>query len=138
MHLALAFGLIWQMDGGAVVDAVLVLAARKQLDTGLLGRQLEALLNHGWPYADKASGSLRAVAETGAYATVWSVLEAALPGLLGDGTPVRGTGALLALAVECASRCGAKGEIAEVTALADRKGSSRTAKNARLLRDALG
>ncbi|MDQ0948288.1 hypothetical protein QFZ24_002211 [Streptomyces phaeochromogenes] len=136
VHLALAFGLIWQMDGDAVVDAVLVLAARKQLDTDLLGRQLEALLNHGWAFADKAGGSLRAVAETGAYATVWSILEAALPGLLGD-APVRGVAVMLALAVECASRCGAKGGIAEVTALADRKGSSQAVKNARLLRDAL-
>ncbi|MEU9896432.1 DUF6493 family protein [Streptomyces phaeochromogenes] len=136
VHLALAFGLIWQTEADAVVDAVLVLAARKQLDTDLLGRQLEALLNHGWAFADKASGSLRAVAETGAYATVWSVLRTALPGLLGE-TPVRGAAALLALAVECASRCGAKGEIPEVTAVADRKGSSQTVKNARLLRDAL-
>lgn len=136
VHLALAFGLLQQIDGDAVVDAMLVLAARKQLDTDLLGRQSEALLNHGLSNADKASGSLRAAAETGAYATVWSVLRAALPGLLGD-TQVRGTAALLALAVECASRCGAKGEIAEVTALADRKGSSQAVKNARLLRDAL-
>ena len=136
VHLALAFGLIWQTETDSVVDAVLVLAARKQLDADLLGRQLEALLNHGWAYADKASASLRTAAETGAYATVWSVLRAALPGLLGD-TPVRGAAAMLALAVECASRCGAKGEIAEVTALADRKGSSQTVKNARLLRDAL-
>ncbi|MEU4610322.1 DUF7824 domain-containing protein [Streptomyces umbrinus] len=136
VHLALAFGLILQTETDAVVDAVLVLAARKQLDTDLLGRQLEALLNHGWAYADKASGSLRAAAETGAYATVWSVLRAALPGLLGE-TPVRGAAAMLALAVECASRCGAKGEIPEVTAVADRKGSSLTVKNARLLREAL-
>ncbi|MFD3930878.1 DUF6493 family protein [Streptomyces sp. NPDC058614] len=136
VHLALAFGLLWQPESDSAVDAMLVLAARRQLDAGLLGRQLEALLNNGLPHADKAGGSLRAAAETGAYATVWSVLEAALPGLLGD-TPVRGTAALLALAVECASRCAAKGEIAEVTALAGRSASSQTVKNARLLRDAL-
>ncbi|WP_371600172.1 DUF6493 family protein [Streptomyces sp. NBC_00564] len=136
VHLALAFGLLWEPESDSAVDAVLVLAARRQLDAGLLGRQLEALLNHGLPHADKAGGSLRAAAETGAYATVWSVLEAALPGLLRD-TPVRGTAALLALAVECASRCAAKGEIAEVTAVAGRSASSQTVKNARLLRDAL-
>ncbi|MGI3229012.1 hypothetical protein ACRJ4B_39775 [Streptomyces sp. GTA36] len=62
--------------------------------------------------------------------------RAAPPGLLGE-TPVRGAAAMLALAVECASRCGAKGEIPEVTAVADRKGSSLTVKNARLLREAL-
>ncbi|WP_405905708.1 DUF6493 family protein [Streptomyces sp. NBC_00828] len=136
VHLALAFGLLWEPESDSAVDAMLVLAARRQLDAGLLGRQLEALLNNGLPHADKAGGSLRAAAETGAYATVWSVLEAALPGLLRD-TPVRGTAALLALAVECASRCAAKEEIAEVTAVAGRSASSQTVKNARLLRDAL-
>ncbi|MFJ2260129.1 DUF6493 family protein [Streptomyces sp. NPDC087844] len=136
VHLAVAFGLIWRMDTDAVVDALLVLAARGQLDGGLLGRQLEALLNDEWPSASRAAESLRTAAETGAYATVWSVLAAALPGLLRD-TPVRGAGELLALAVECVSRCGAKGEIAEVTATAGRKGSSGLVKNARLLRDAL-
>lgn len=136
VHLAVAFGLLWQVETEEVVDALLVLAARKQLDTGLLGRQLEALLNYGWPSANKASDSLRTAAETGAYATVWSVLAAALPGLLRD-TPVRGAGELLSLAVECASRCGAEGEIAEVTALAERKGSTQAVKNARSLRDVL-
>ena len=43
----------------------------------------------------------------------------------------------LSLATECVARCGAKGEIAEVVAAAQRGGSSQTAKNARLLRDAL-
>ena len=70
VHLAVAFGLLWQVETEEVVDALLVLAARKQLDTGLLERQLEALLNYGWPSANKASDSLRTAAETGAYATV--------------------------------------------------------------------
>jgi hypothetical protein len=43
----------------------------------------------------------------------------------------------LSLAVECVARCGAKGEIAEVAAVAERGDSGQTAKNARLLRDAL-
>ncbi|MFI6333959.1 DUF6493 family protein [Streptomyces sp. NPDC050535] len=136
VHLAVAFGLIWQLDTDAVVDALLVLAARGQLDPRLLGRQVEALLNDGWPNAGRVSDSLRAAAETGAHATVWSVLKAALPGLLRD-TPVRGTALLLALAVECASRCAAKGEIPEVTAMAGRSGSNQVVKNAKLLRDTL-
>jgi hypothetical protein len=94
VHLAVAFGPIWRTDPDAVVDALLVLAARRQLDGGLLGRQLEALLTYGWPDTNRASDSLRAAAETGAYATVWSVLEAALPGLL-HGTAIRGVGELL-------------------------------------------
>jgi len=51
--------------------------------------------------------------------------------------PLRDAAVFLSLAVECVSRCGAKGEIAEVVAVARRGGSSQTVTNARLLRDAL-
>lgn len=37
---------------------------------------------------NRVAASLRAAAETGAYGTVWAVIEAALPGLLRD-TPLR-------------------------------------------------
>jgi hypothetical protein len=86
--------------------------------------------------ASRVAASLRAAAETGAYGTVWAVIEAALPGFLRD-TPLRDAAVFLSLAVECVSRCGAKGEIAEVVAVAERGGSGQTAKTARLLRDAL-
>lgn len=123
-------------SAGTGPDALLMLAARGRLDTGLLGEQLQETVACEGESAKGVADSLRVAAETGAYATVWSVLEAALPGLLGE-TPVRGAGALLALATECASRCGAKGAIAEVDAVAARKGSTQTIKNARLLRDVL-
>ncbi len=137
VHLALARGLAHgtQVDD-ATVDALLVLAARGQLNAGLLGRQLETLLRAGMLHANRVAASLRAAAETGAYGTVWAVVEAALPGLLRE-TPHRDAAVFLSLALECVSRCGAKGEIAEVVAVAGRGGSSQTAKNARLLRDAL-
>jgi hypothetical protein len=137
VHIALARGLANGPHGDdATVDALLVLAARGQLDTGLLGRQLETLLRARMIEANRVAASLRAAAETGAYRTVWAVTEAALPGLLRD-TPLKEAAVFLSLAVECASQCGAKGEIAEVVAVAERGGSSQTAKNARLLRDAL-
>jgi hypothetical protein len=120
----------------ATVDALLVLAARGQLDAALLGRQLETLLRGGWIQANRVAASLRAAAETGAYGTVWAVIQVALPGLLRD-TPLRDAAVFLALAAECVAHCGAKGEIAEVVTLAERGGSSQTTKNARLLRDAL-
>jgi hypothetical protein len=66
---------------------------------------------------------------------MWAVIEAALPGLLRN-TPLRDAAVFLSLAVECVARCGAKGDIAEVVAVAER-GSGQTAKTARLLRDAL-
>lgn len=120
----------------AGVDALLVLAAREQLNSRLLGEQLHALLRLSEGAANRVHNCLREAAETGAYATVWAVLEAALPGLLRD-RPVRGAGALLSLAAECATRCGATGRIAEVDAVTARKGSTQTVKNARLLRDVL-
>ena len=136
VHLALARGLANSPQGDApTVDALLVLAARGQLDTTLLGRLLGKLLRQGWAQANRVAESLRAAAGTGAHGTVWAVLEAAMPGLLRD-APLKGAAAFLSLAAECASRCGAKGEIPEVSAVAQR-GSSQTVKNARLLRDAL-
>lgn len=135
---ALHWQIAWQMgeDRDAAVDALLVLAAQGQLDGRLLAGQLQALIRHGRSSPKRVVEGLRAAAQTGAYATVWSVLEAALPALL-RGTPVRDAGAFLAVAVECASRCAAKGVIPEVEAVAARTGSSQTVKHARLLRDVL-
>ncbi|GAB3456839.1 DUF6493 family protein [Streptomonospora sediminis] len=137
---AAGFAVHWKiaevLDGHAAVDALLVLAAQGRLDGGLLGGLLQARVRFGSSEPNRVVATLRAAAETGAYATVWSVLAAALPGLLRD-KPVRGAGAFLALAAECAARCGATGPIAAVDAVAGRKGSSQTIKNARLLRDAL-
>lgn len=134
VHLALAIDV--RLDPDAVVDALLVLAARGQLDGGLLGEQIEVLIRAQWVESNRVHDALRGAADTDAYGTVWSVLAAALPGLLRH-TPVRGAGAFLSLGVACASQCGAKGEIPEVTAVAERTGSSQSVKNARLLRDAL-
>ncbi|MFS8197304.1 DUF6493 family protein [Streptomyces sp. CWNU-52B] len=140
LHLALARTLAYdrQTEREATVDALLVLAARGQLDTGLLGRQLAELLRDATVEANRVTASLRTAAETGAYATIWAVLESALPHLLRDHPVHRGAGALLALGVDCASHCAPKSEIPEVTKLAARPGSSQAAKNARLLRDVLG
>jgi len=137
VHRALAYGLAHTAHGDdATVDALLVLAARGQLDTGLLGRLLETLLRARLVEANRVVASLRAAAETGAYGTIWAIIATALPGLLGD-TPLKEAAPFLSLAAECASRSGAKGEIPEVVAVAERRGSSQTVKNARLLRDAL-
>ncbi|GAA4863668.1 DUF6493 family protein [Saccharopolyspora cebuensis] len=125
----------FEQDRTATVDALLVLAAREQLDAGLLGKQLAVLLR-GLGMANRVHETLRAAAETGAHRTTWTILGAALPGLL-TSTPVRGAGPLLALATECAARCGATGELPAVTELAARKGSSQLLKNARALRDVL-
>jgi hypothetical protein len=140
-HLALAFALAdnWQGARDAAADTLLVLAARAQLDPALLGRQIPEVVLR--PYSTEGvpelTDSLRTVAGTGAYATAWTVLGAVLPGLLRADPRPRGLNAFLTLAVDCASRCGAKREIPELTALAAHRGSSQVLKNARLLRDTL-
>ncbi|MEU1282980.1 DUF6493 family protein [Kitasatospora sp. NPDC005856] len=140
LHLALAYGLGARHteDRTAAVDALLVLAARGDLDGALLGRELGALVACGTVMAGRLGAALALAAETGARATVWSVLGPALPGLLGEADPsTRGLGDLIALAADCARRTGARGPVAEVTAMAERAGSGRVVKEARALRDVL-
>ncbi|MCX5209495.1 DUF6493 family protein [Kitasatospora sp. NBC_00240] len=139
MHLALAYGLAarHEEDRAAAVDALLVLAARGDLDGGLLGGELAALAGVGALKVSRLAPALAGAAATGAYGTVWSVLAGALPGLLAGEAP-RGSGELLGVAADCARRSGARGAVAEVTALAARGGSSRLVREARALREALG
>ncbi|MFE5586314.1 DUF6493 family protein [Kitasatospora sp. NPDC056531] len=140
VHLVLAYGLGARHaeDRTGAVDALLVLAARGDLDGELLGRELGELVARGTVKPTRLVAALGPAAETGANRTVWSVLRAALPGLLGTAEPsVRGLGDLLALATECARRTRARGPVAEVTAVAERGGSGRVAKEARGLRDVL-
>ncbi|MFJ7279288.1 DUF6493 family protein [Kitasatospora sp. NPDC098663] len=140
LHLALAYGLGARHaeDRTAAVDALLVLAARGDLDGAQLGRELGALVDCGAVKLNRLAAALTLAAGTGAYGTVWSVLGPALPALLGgEGTPARGLGDLLALAADCARRTRARGPVAEVTATAERGGSSRLVKEARALRDVL-
>ncbi|GGR04503.1 DUF7824 domain-containing protein [Kitasatospora griseola] len=138
VHLAVGYGLgaRWPEDRTAAVDALLLLAARGDLDGPLLGRELAELLLIGAVKANRLTDALRAVAATGAYGTVWSALAAALPQLLTT-VPARGTGELLAVAADCARRSGARGPIAEVSAAAERGGASRVVKEARALREVL-
>ncbi|MFF2074243.1 DUF6493 family protein [Kitasatospora sp. NPDC058162] len=140
LHLALAYGLGARHteDRTGAVDALLVLAARGELDGGLLGRELGELVARGTVKPTRLVAALGLAAETGAYRTAWTVLRAALPGLLGPAEPsVRGLGDLLALATDCARRTRARGPVAEVTAAAGRGGSGRVVKEARALRDVL-
>ncbi|MFF4649249.1 DUF6493 family protein [Streptomyces sp. NPDC001380] len=139
VHLGVAYGLgaRFPEDRTAAVDALLVLAARGDLRPGLLGERLAELTALGAVKPNRLAEALRDASRTGAHGTVWSVLAAALPGLLA-GQPPRGAAELLTVAGDCARRSRARGAVPEVTALAARSGSSRLVKEARLLRDALG
>ncbi|MFI9583294.1 hypothetical protein ACIHCQ_15895 [Streptomyces sp. NPDC052236] len=126
--LAMGLGAAHADDRLAAVDALLVLAARGRLDGGLLGRELAELVRLGTVKPSRLAESVRTTAATGAYATTWSVLADALPGLLAAQTPPRGLGDVLAVAADCVERCGpapTEAEIPGLAALAGRGGSSR-------------
>ncbi|MFI1286707.1 DUF6493 family protein [Streptomyces sp. NPDC020858] len=139
LHLAVAtaLGARHAEDRLAAVDALLVLAARGELDTALLGRDLAELLALGTVKPNRLADAARTAAATGAYATTWAVLAGALPAVLADG-PARGAGEILAVAADCVEHCGAAGPLPEGLAeAAARKGASQLATQARRLRTAL-
>ncbi|MEU3251037.1 DUF6493 family protein [Streptomyces sp. NPDC006997] len=145
VHLGLAYalGARHPEDRLAAVDALLVLAARGQLDTAGLGADLGDLVRRGAVKPLRLAESARTAADTGAHATLWGVLQHTLPVLLADLAPgggaaaARGLGELLAVAAECAERSGARGEIPHLAQAAARRGSSRLVAQARRLREAL-
>ncbi|MEV0209452.1 DUF6493 family protein [Streptomyces sp. NPDC050788] len=145
MHLCLAYGLGARHpeDRLAAVDALLTLAARGQLDAARLGADLGQLIRRGAVKPVRLAESARTAAATGANATVWEMLRHTLPVLLaelavgGASTPARGLGDLLAVAAECAERCGARGELPHLAQAAQRRGASRLVSQARRLRIAL-
>jgi hypothetical protein len=137
-HLLVAYGLGARRfeEQLFAVDAMLVLAARGQLDAEGLGRDIAELTGLRRLKLKRVVAALQEAARTGAYATVWAVFSGALPGLLA-GEPAPAGGALLTLAADCAERSGARGAIPEIDELAARKGSSQLIKQARRLRAAL-
>ncbi|MFE0256490.1 DUF6493 family protein [Streptomyces sp. NPDC059010] len=149
VHLSVAYGLGARHpeDRLAAVDALLVLAAREQLDAARLGADLGQLVRRGAVKPSRLVESVRTAAATGADATVWEMLRHTLPVLLADlatgGTkapgpaPARGMADLLAVAAECAERTGAREELPHLARAADRPGSSRLVTQARRLRSAL-
>ncbi|MEO3977476.1 DUF6493 family protein [Streptomyces sp. CAU 1734] len=147
LHRALAAGMNADRaeDRLAVVDAMLVLAARGQLDPIRLGEGAAKLIRHREVKLNRFTDALRTGAETGAQVTVWSVLAAALPVLLATRPAPAGLGGVLAVAADCAERCGPAVRTAPVAGageripglaeLAARGGSSQTVTQAaRLLR----
>ncbi|MFG2783736.1 DUF6493 family protein [Streptomyces prunicolor] len=144
-HLCVAYGLGARHpeDRLAAVDALLVLAARGQLDTARLGADLGELVRSGAVKPSRLAESVRTGAATGANATIWGILRHTLAALLadmdGDVKPAhaRALGDLLTVAAACAERSGARGELPHLAQTAARGGSSRLVTQARRLRSAL-
>ncbi|MFE6176676.1 DUF6493 family protein [Streptomyces sp. NPDC056464] len=145
VHLCVAYGLGARHpeDRLAAVDALLVLAARGQLDADRLGADLGQLVRRGAVKPSRLVDSARTAVATGAHATVWGVLRHTLPVLLADlatgeaATAARGLADLLAVAAECAERTGAREELPHLAGAAERRGSSRVVTQARRLHSTL-
>ncbi|WP_229916292.1 DUF7824 domain-containing protein [Streptomyces fructofermentans] len=145
VHLGLAYGLGARHpeDRLGAVDALLVLAARGQLDAFRLGADLGELVRCGAVKPLRLAESVRTAAATGAYATVWAVVRTALPPLFerldadGATAPPHGLGELVAVAADCAERTGVRGELPHLSRAVDRRGTSRLVTQARRLRTTL-
>ncbi|MER7951810.1 DUF6493 family protein [Streptomyces sp. NPDC096079] len=138
LALALGLGCVDADDRLRAVDAVLVLAARGELDARRLATELAWLVAEGTVKPNRLADAARTAAATGAYRTVWAILSAMLPVLLDADKPVHGLGELLAVAADCVERCGAVGEVAGLDALASGRGSTRLVVQAGRLLNALG
>ncbi|MET7287290.1 DUF6493 family protein [Streptomyces sp. NPDC005573] len=154
VHLCVAYGLgaRHHEDRLAAVDALLVLAARGQLDPVRLGSDLGELMGRGAVKPQRLADAARTAAATGANATIWEMLGHALPvplARLAGARPeaaavaARGLGDLLAVAADCAERSGAAGRpgalgaVPHLAETAARGGSSRLVAQARRLRQYL-
>ncbi|MDX2291265.1 DUF6493 family protein [Streptomyces roseofulvus] len=137
--LVLAFGLGCRDadDRLRAVDALLVLAARGELDARQVGRDLAWLLAERSMKPNRLADAARTAAATGAYGTVWTILSEALPALLEAEKPMRGLGELLAIAADCVERCGATGELSGLERHASARGTSQLVTQSKRLLNAL-
>ncbi|WP_222870388.1 DUF6493 family protein, partial [Streptomyces sp. WAC05950] len=137
LHAAVAAGLggRYVESRRPAVEALLVLAARGELDAPLLGRELAAMTALGTVKPNRLADAARCAAAAGAHATLWTVLAEVLPTLLPS---VRGAGEVLAVAASCAEHCAATGPVPDaVAAAAARRGSAAVTTEARRLSAAL-
>ncbi|WP_344881187.1 DUF6493 family protein [Nonomuraea antimicrobica] len=121
------------------LEVLLEVAARGELPAREMGRQVGLLLATGEVRMIDMVAALESAARQGAHAQVWEIAAAALPVLLppeGE-RPRNGLGGFVALAASAAEWCGARGEIAEVRAMAARKGNSGLLREVRRLHDHL-
>ncbi len=137
---ALAYGLsaLKQNDRSAGVDAFLTLAGRDQAPSTEIGRAIGRLAHHKLAKLNRVTAALTDATDAGAHREVWTAIITALPDVLPQPGESARTGLpdLLALATRCAEATGARAEIPELTAAANRGGSSRLAKEAARLQNA--
>ncbi|MFI7446701.1 hypothetical protein ACIBQX_04310 [Nonomuraea sp. NPDC049714] len=123
----------------AGVSLLLDLAARGDLPTVEVGRQLALLLRRTWLKAAALRESMELAADRGGHDHVWQIMTGLLPAYLpGPGERAHaGHTQVLALAARIAHRTGAGGELPCVAEIAGRGGESGFVRAARHLRAAL-
>ncbi|TCC00655.1 hypothetical protein E0H26_00225 [Micromonospora zingiberis] len=139
LDLAVAYGLGARhaADRIATLDALLSLAASGQFDPAGTGEQLGQLAAGQLVKLSRVVEPLRDAAQAGAPLTVWRLLAAALPALLGAPATLRGLPDLLTLATGTATASGVRIEVPGLAEVAGRGGSSRLVTEARRLHGAL-
>ena len=117
------------------VDAALVLAARGLLEPAALGAALAAETAAAPAGLRRSVPALRDLANGGAAAAAWEAIALMLPAVLPPAVPktLSGTADLLVLATELAGTLGVRTPVAEVEALAQKKGGSAVVGAARRL-----
>ncbi|MFC4059081.1 DUF6493 family protein [Planomonospora corallina] len=139
---ALAHGLGYEDDGarGTAVGALLLHAARGDLDGRELGRSLAVLVAGDVVRPGRVAAALGDAVAAGAHAEVWAAIAEMLPALLPDGPerPRTGLADLLAVGTEAAAAAGARAGIPELAVVARRGGSSRLVREARRLLERIG
>jgi hypothetical protein len=135
---AFAYGLnaASQEDRAGAVDALLVLAARRQLDGAAFGRRIgELAITTQLMTLGRIVPCLDDLARSGAAAQAWEVVAAALPSLISPslGRPPHGLADLLELGVRLAHSVHPTSDIPHLTEVASRRGSSRIVTQARRL-----
>ncbi|HUQ59226.1 DUF6493 family protein [Lentzea sp.] len=135
VHLALAYGLGAELtvNRAYAVDAVLVLAARDQLDGKVLGDLLGRLFDRGDLVVSRVVPGLRDTARSGAAQQVWDVVATALPKLWTHNRVAD----VVELAVELAQQLKPGGDVDGLADVAARKGSSKVVVQAKRLVSAL-
>ncbi|MEU3642008.1 DUF6493 family protein [Lentzea sp. NPDC034063] len=136
LHLALSYGLGAELtiNRAHAVDAILILAARDQLDGRVLGDLLGRVLDSGDLALNRVVPGLRDAARSGAARQIWDALTTALPRLWAHNRVAD----VIELAVELAQLLGPGGTVDGLAEVAARKGSSKAVVQAKRLVSALG
>ncbi|MBB2741517.1 UNVERIFIED_ORG: hypothetical protein FHR35_001337 [Microbispora rosea subsp. rosea] len=122
------------------VDALLLLAAQGELPAAELGQTAARMAKSGDLKLNRFAAALDQAVAAGAHAKVWETIAATLRLLLAarQDKPHAGLADLIAVGTKAAFRARARTELPEIAVLAERGGTSRSAREARRLRDLIG